>query len=73
MAETKNWYSSKRIWTGIVVTLLGVYSAVVVGLASGCADEGGLCVHLPSIPDWIFAILGAFGIYVNKTATTTIK
>lgn len=70
----KDWYKSKRIWTGIFITVTGAYSAVVLGLASGCGlDPVGLCVRLPEIPGWIYMIAGAFGIYVNKTATTVIK
>lgn len=60
MPETKPWYQSKTIWTSIVVSLIGIYNAI--GVAKG----------LPPIPEWIYTLLGAIGIYTRATATTTI-
>ena len=70
--ETKKWYLSKAIWAGIIAVIIAVYNSAVVGLASGCETEG-LCVILPGIPEWIYGILGAFGVYGRVTATTEIK
>ena len=59
--ETKVWYKSKAIWTGIVAVLVAAYN-------SACVSFG-----LPIIPEYVFAILGAFGVYTRATATTVIK
>lgn len=61
MDETKKWYLSKGIWTGIVTALLGIYGTLSIQL------------HLPIIPEWIFAILGAMGIYTRATAKKKIE
>lgn len=58
--ETKPWYQSKTIWAGVAAALIGVYNAV------------GAVKSLPPIPDWIFTILGAIGIYSRATADTKI-
>lgn len=57
---TKPWYQSKTIWAGIVAALVGVYNSIAAVKA------------LPPIPDWIFTILGAIGIYSRVTADTKI-
>lgn len=59
--ETKPWYVSKGVWTGIVTGVLGVYATLA------------LQFHWPAVPDWIFTILGAMGIYSRVNATTTIS
>ena len=71
--DKKSWYKSKTIWAGIVGVIIAVYNSVLTSLASGCGVEGGLCVNLPIIPDWAFAILGAFGIYSRAVTNTVIK
>ena len=58
---TKKWYQSKSIWSGVVAVLIAGYNAAATSFGA------------PAIPDFIFAILGAFGIYSRTTATTTIK
>lgn len=58
--ETKPWYQSKNIWAGVVTALIGVYLSLAPQF------------HWPAIPEWIFTILGAIGIYTRATATTTI-
>jgi hypothetical protein len=58
--ETKPWYQSKTIWAGLVAALIGVYNAV------------GAVKSLPPIPDWIFTILGAIGVYSRVNADTKI-
>lgn len=61
MDDTKKWYLSKGIWTGVVTGLLGIYVSLVPQL------------HLPAVPEWIFALLGALGVYSRATATTTVE
>lgn len=60
MDQTKPWYKSKGIWTGIVTGLIAAYNAI--------SPQFGLHV----IPDWIFALLGAAGVYSRATADTKI-
>lgn len=60
MDDTKAWYTSKTIWAGAIAALIGLYNAI------------GAVKHLPPIPDWIFTILGAIGIYGRVTADTKI-
>lgn len=72
--EQKPWYQSKTIWAGLVAVLIAVYNAASAGLATGCTtDPVGLCINLPIIPEWVFALLGAFGIYSRSVAKTTIQ
>lgn len=59
--ETKAWYKSKTILSAIVAALIGIYNAV------------GSIQNLPAIPDWVFTILAAIGIYGRATAETKIK
>lgn len=58
--DSKKWWQSKGIWTGVVTVLLAAYAAASAQF------------KLPPIPDWIFAILGAIGVYSRATATTKI-
>ena len=58
--ETKKWYLSKGVWTGIVTGLLGIYATVQP--AAG----------LPAIPEWLFAFLGGLGIYSRVVADTKV-
>lgn len=64
--ETKKWYQSKGIWTGVVTVVMAVYDVLVplVPIYFG--------ITLPIIPEWVFVLLGAFGIYSRKTASTKI-
>lgn len=55
--ETKKWYLSKTVWVGIVTGLLGIYMSIP---------------GLPTIPEWVFALLGGLGVYTRVTATTKI-
>lgn len=61
MDDTKKWYQSKGVWTGIVTALMGAY----VTLAP--------VFHLPVVPEWIFALLGTLGIYTRVTADSKIN
>lgn len=60
MDDTKPWYQSKGIWAGVVAALVGLYNAI------------GAVKHLPPIPDWIFTVLGAIGVYSRATADSKI-
>lgn len=58
--DTKPWYKSKGIWTGIVTVLVASYATAAAQF------------HLPAIPEFLFALLGAAGIYTRATAETKI-
>lgn len=57
---TKSWWASKSIWTAIVTGLLGIYMTLQPA------------VGLPVLPEWLFALLGAMGIYTRVAVTKTI-
>ena len=59
--ETKRWYSSKTVWAGIVAILLAAYNAA--------SSQFGL----PIIPEYVYTLLAAFGIYSRVSATKVIK
>lgn len=59
--ESKKWYLSKGIWTGIVTAVLGLYLTL--------APQFGW----PAIPEYVFVVLGALGIYSRNVAVTAIK
>ena len=61
IAATKPWYLSKTVWSGIIAGLVAIYNGVAPSAS------------LPAIPDFIFGVLSAFGIYARVTATTVIK
>lgn len=58
--ETKKWYQSKGVWTGVVTVLLAAYGAAAPQF------------NLPHIPEWVFTLLGAAGIYSRVTADAKI-
>lgn len=64
---TKPWYQSKTIWTGIVTALIGIYNAVAGSALPAFGHTA------PMIPDWIFTLLGAIGIYSRTTTDTKIQ
>jgi len=59
--ETKKWFQSKNVWTGVVTALMGLYLSL--------APQFGW----PSVPEWVFSLLGAIGIYTRITADTKIS
>lgn len=71
--DSKKWFQSKTIISGVIAVLLGVYDAASAGLSAGCGTAEALCYHLPMVPAWVFSILAAFGIYGRTSATTVIK
>ena len=58
--EKKPWYQSKTLWMGVASVAVAAYNAVAQNFGT------------PAIPEWIFAILGAVGVYGRSTATTTL-
>ena len=47
----KKWYQSKTVWAGVVAVIVAAYNVA-------SAQFG-----LPVIPDFVFGILGALGVY----------
>jgi len=64
--DTKKWWQSKTIWTGVVTFLLGAYSLFQASIGPSIG------VVLPVIPEWVFTLLGAIGIYSRVVADTKI-
>ena len=70
MAETtKQWFTSKTIWSDILTAVVGIYAILVPVLS----NSG---IKLPPIDGGVLGsvlgILAGFGIYGRKTATTKI-
>jgi hypothetical protein len=61
MEESKKWYASKGVWTGVVIILMAGYNA------------GAVSFGWPVVPEWVYTLLGAMGIYARKTADTKIS
>jgi len=59
--DTKKWYKSKTIWTAIITITVALYNLVIKCGAT-----------LPYIPEEIYIILGALGIYSRKVSNTKI-
>lgn len=59
--DTKEWYKSKTVIAGILAGLMGIYNTIATAK------------HLPPIPDFVYTILGAMGVYGRVTADTAIK
>lgn len=66
MDETKPWYKSKAVISGIVTVLFGAYE----GVKSSLAPQFGW--NLPDIPPLVFTILGALGVWSRVTADKKI-
>lgn len=65
--NTKPWYKSKLIWSGIITIGITVYNAFDASLSQTFNH------HLPLIPDFVYGLLGAFGIYSRTVTNTAIK
>jgi len=61
--ESKKWWESKTIWSGVVAVLIVAYNAT----------REQLVPSAPEIPEWVFMALAGVGIYGRAKATTTIK
>ena len=59
--ESKKWFQSRTIWVGIVAVLIAAYN-------TACSQFG-----LPAIPEFVYGLLGALGIYSRATTNTVIK
>jgi len=59
--ENKKWFQSKTVWTAVVGGLLSIYTAI------------GTIHPLPVIPEWIYTLLGAIGLYGLRTADSKIS
>lgn len=64
--DKKEWWKSKTIISDIVTILIGLYASI------GATLGQSMGWNLPPIPEWLFVILGALGIYGRTSATTTI-
>lgn len=66
MDESKKWYKSKGVITGIITVLIGTYEAVKVSVAPQVGWT------LPDIPPLVYTILGALGVYARVVATSKV-
>ena len=53
----KKWYLSKTVWAGVIAVAIAAYNTA--------ATQFGL----PAIPEFVYGILGALGVYGRTTAT----
>lgn len=60
MNETKSWWQSKTVWAGVVAVALAAYNAASVNFG------------LPPVPEWVYGILGAVGVYGRVSADSRI-
>jgi hypothetical protein len=57
MADSvKKWWQSKLIWAGVAAVIISAYNTASVQFG------------LPVIPEFVYAVLGAFGIYNRVTS-----
>jgi hypothetical protein len=61
METVKPWWKSKTVWAGVFTVALVAYNA---------ASEN---FGLPPVPDFVYAILGALGVYGRVDAKTAVK
>lgn len=64
--ETKKWWKSKSIWTGVVTVLIAAYETSQKSLAPQLGYE------LPEIPSFLYMVLGSMGIYTRAVASTKV-
>jgi hypothetical protein len=60
MFNSKAWYASKTIWTIIVTFLVTIYSQI------------SSYYSLPAVPELVYVVLSALGIYARVSATAQI-
>lgn len=60
MFSTKAWWQSKTIWAGILAILMAAY------------NTASTTFGLPPVPEWVYGILGALGVYGRATATSSV-
>lgn len=61
LMDTKPWYQSKTIWTAIIGVLLGAVQPISAAFG-----------HPITVPNWVFEVLGAAGLYSVRTGSTPI-
>ena len=54
------WYQSKTVWSGVVAVLIAAYNTAAVQFG------------LPAIPEFVYGLLGALGVYSRVTATAKV-
>lgn len=52
----KKWWQSKLIWAGVVAVVISAYNTAAIQFG------------LPAIPEFVYGILGAFGVYNRVTS-----
>lgn len=60
MTEAKAWWQSKTVWAGVVAVLVAGYNA------------GAEAFGWPAVPEFVFALLGALGVYGRVQATAVV-
>lgn len=63
--ETKKWWMSKGVWTGV--------ATVVIGLIALVDQNFGIDILGNPITQFVISLLGALGIYSRTSAKKTIK
>jgi predicted Kef-type K+ transport protein len=63
--DTKAWYKSKGIWTGIIT--------VAVGAGTAICQLFGYDLNANAVFGLAISVLGALGLYSRATADTKIK
>ena len=58
----KPWYQSKTIWGAVLAIAIAAWNAGVNSVFG-----------FPMIPEWVYALLGAFGVYSRLTTNTVVK
>lgn len=58
--ETKAWYKSKTVIAGVLAGVIGIYNTL------------STAKNWPPIPDFVYTLLGAMGVYGRVTAETKI-
>ena len=65
--DSKKWYQSKGVWTGVLTVVIGTYEGVRMTLA----PQFGWTI--PEIPPFVYTILGTLGIYSRVVANSKIS
>jgi hypothetical protein len=60
MEDKKPWFKSKAVIAGVIAIFLAAY------------DTASMQFGLAPVPDFVYAVLGALGIYGRMSATTVI-
>jgi len=63
--DSKPWYTSKTVWSGIVTALVAAAQAICL--------QFGIDLMANSWAQMVLGILGAIGIYGRVSANTVIK